>query len=182
MSPIFLVRVNVTGTKPLQIVHRIEQGLGATLKWLEEEMNGKITVLLIEKDPQITQLLLLLMTEPAWPPLPFTLVCVDGLGAAREALGADDSIQVVLLDAAMSGSSLIEALRIVRTHSPTTPVVVLTEPGGEAVGLEAVRAGAQDYQVKGSLDARTLKRTLSCAVVRQRLTPRREIRRRHVHA
>ena len=72
-------------------------------------MNGKITVLLIEKDPQITQLLLLLMTEPAWPPLPFTLVCVDGLDAAREALGADDSIQVVLLDAAMSGSSLIEA-------------------------------------------------------------------------
>jgi DNA-binding response OmpR family regulator len=174
--------VYAPGTKPLQIVHRIEDGFGATLNWLEEEMNGKITVLLVEKDPQITQLLLLLMTEPAWPPLPFTLVCVDGLDAARQALGADDSIQVVLLDAALSGSSLIEALRVLRTHFPATPVVVLTEPGGEAVGLEAVRSGAQDYQVKGSLDARTLKRTLSCAVVRQRLTPRREVRRRHVHA
>lgn len=145
-------------------------------------MNGKITVLLVEKDPQITQLLLLLMSEPAWPQLPFTLVCVDGFDAALEALSADDSIEVVLLDAAGTRLSLLDGLLKVRARAPAVPVVVLTEPGGESTGLEAVRRGAQDYQVKGSLDARTLKRTLTCAVVRQRLMPRRDARKRYVHA
>lgn len=131
-------------------------------------MNRKITVLVVEKDPQVTQLLLLLMSEPSWPALPYTLVCVDSLNAAREALAADGSIQVVLLDPVRSGASLHEALRRMKEFAPETPVVVLTEPGGEAAGLEAVRAGAQDYQIKGALDSRTLKRCLSCAVIRQR--------------
>lgn len=144
-------------------------------------MNGKITVLLVEKDPQITQLLLLLMSEPAWPQLQFTLVCVDGIDAALKALSADDSIEVALLDAAGTGLSLLDGLMKVRARAPAVPVVVLTEPGGESTGLEAVRRGAQDYQVKGSLDARTLKRTLTCAVVRQRLLPRREARKRFSH-
>ncbi len=145
-------------------------------------MNEKITVLLVVKDPQITQLLLLLMSEPAWPQLPFTLVCVDGLDAARESLAEDDTIQVVLLDPAGTGCGPIEAVRKIRVHSPETPVVLLTEPGDEIAALEAVRAGAQDYQVKGSLDGRTLKRTLNCAVVRERLAPRRGARRRYAHA
>ena len=135
-------------------------------------MNGQFTVLIIESDPQITQLLLLLMSEPAWPPFPFTLVCVDGLRGAREALAEDDAIQVVLLDPVKSGANLPEALRILERLSPGTPVVVLTEPGCEAAGLEAIYAGAQDYQVKGSLDSRTLKRVLNCAVARHRREPR----------
>ncbi len=144
-------------------------------------MNAKITVLIVENDPEITQLLLLLMAEPSWPSLPFTLVCVDGLDAAHAALVSDDSIQVVLLDPAKTGASLSEALRMMRRYASSTPVVVLTEPGGEAAGLEAVRAGAQDYQVKGSLEARSLKRVLNCAVVRHASAPRPESRRRHAH-
>ena len=135
-------------------------------------MEDKITVLLVERDPQMTQLLLLLMAAPAWPPLPFTLVCVEGLDDALAALSADAAIQVVLLDAALSGAGPLEALRIIRAHSPMTPVVMLIEPDADAVGLAAVAVGAQDYQVKTSLDARTLKRTLSCAILRQPLVPR----------
>jgi DNA-binding NarL/FixJ family response regulator len=145
-------------------------------------MEDKITVLLVEKDPQTTQLLLLLMAAPAWPPLPFTMVCVDGLEAARAALAEDAAIQVVLLDPSLTGVGPLEALRVVRAHAPSTPVVMLIEPGEDGLGLAAVGAGAQDYQVKTSLDARTLKRTLSCAILRRPLAPRHAPRHASRHA
>lgn len=145
-------------------------------------MNGKITVLLVESDPQVTQLLLLLMTAPAWPPLPFTLVCVEGLDSARAALAKDATIQVVLLDANHSGCGPLEALRAIQSHSPSVPIVLLTEDGGDSVGLMAVAAGAQDYQIKSNLDARTLKRTLSCAIVRRIAGAARTRKQRHAHA
>jgi serine phosphatase RsbU (regulator of sigma subunit) len=52
--------------------------------------------------------------------------------------------------------------------APSVPILVLTGLDDEALGAAAVFAGAQDYLVKGQVDARTLARAVLYAVERQR--------------
>ena len=51
---------------------------------------------------------------------------------------------------------------------PSTAVVVMTGLDDRAAGLAAVRAGAQDYLVKGQVEAEWLARTIRYAVQRKR--------------
>ena len=55
-----------------------------------------------------------------------------------------------------------------RAAVPDLPIVVVTEGNDETGGLQAVRAGAQDYLVKDNLDSRLLKRVLRNAIERKR--------------
>lgn len=61
------------------------------------------------------------------------------------------------------GLEIIDALRKV---APDDPVVVLTGLIDESRGLQAVGAGAQDYLVKGRVDAERLRRAIRYAVQR----------------
>jgi signal transduction histidine kinase len=56
-----------------------------------------------------------------------------------------------------------------RAAAPALPIVVLTGLDDEAVAVRAMRAGAQDYLVKGTVTAAGLRRALRHAVERQRL-------------
>jgi serine phosphatase RsbU (regulator of sigma subunit) len=61
------------------------------------------------------------------------------------------------------GLEIVDALRKV---APNDPVVVLTGLIDESRGLEAVGAGAQDYLVKGRVDAERLRRAIRYAIQR----------------
>ncbi len=68
----------------------------------------------------------------------------------------DHPIDLVLLDLSLSDSSGFNTLRHYLREAGQVPVVVMTGLDNAKVGLEAVRAGAQDYLIKGDFDAKRL--------------------------
>ncbi len=73
---------------------------------------------------------------------------------------------VVLLDLALPGYSGVEAIQAVRKHSHDLAIIALTRVSSNELSLEALRAGAQDYLHKETLDSSTLVRALRCAIER----------------
>ncbi len=129
-----------------------------------------IRVLLIEDDPEDVDLIKLFLGERVGAEPCFEIETEDRLSSgckrlARDAAGFD----AALLDLVLPCAEGIEAFLKVRETSPGLPVVVLTGIRDEALALEAVRMGAQDYLVKGTIDGRLLKRALRHSIERHRL-------------
>jgi signal transduction histidine kinase len=76
---------------------------------------------------------------------------------------------VALLDLDLPDSAASDTLQAAADLFPRVPILVLTGAGDEAAGLEAVRAGAQDYLVKGATGLDLLPRTLCHAMARHRI-------------
>ena len=83
---------------------------------------------------------------------------------------ARESFDVILLDLTFAQGVGIEGFRKVSAQSPETPILVLTGLQDEAVAVEAVREGAQDYVIKGTPDCCLLKRAVRYAIERKRLS------------
>jgi diguanylate cyclase (GGDEF)-like protein len=83
----------------------------------------------------------------------------------------------VLLDLPPAVGEL-SALLEVRKAAPEAAIVVITGPDDESLAIEALKAGAQDYLVKG-VDARTIARALRYALERKQAE--RALLRRAVH-
>jgi signal transduction histidine kinase len=124
--------------------------------------------LLIEDDPDDALLFMNHMKSGRGPAQDFTFQQAATLKQGFEAL-SKGGIEVVLLDVHLPDSRGIDTVKRLRARFPDVPIVVLTGLPDEAVGIEALRVGAQDYQVKGSLDGHSLKRTISYAVERNRM-------------
>lgn len=71
--------------------------------------------------------------------------------SAREALDSvrDDALDVLVLDIAMPGQSGIDALRAIRSRSPTLAVLVYSSFPSEHYALPLLRHGADGYLNKG---------------------------------
>lgn len=76
---------------------------------------------------------------------------------------------VVLLDLALPDSQGLEGIGRLRSRFPEIPVIVLTASNSEVLGVESVRAGAQDYLVKGQADGRLLTRAIRYAMARNQM-------------
>ena len=74
----------------------------------------------------------------------------------------------VLLDLGLPDTRELQGVRWLQEHVPQVAVVVLTGLADEHLGDEAVRAGAQDYLVKGQVDGSLLNRVIRYAVERRR--------------
>ncbi|NTU79660.1 MAG: response regulator [Chloroflexales bacterium] len=79
----------------------------------------------------------------------------------------------MLLDYRLPDMDGLEALAALRARSDV-PVVMLTSVGSETVAVEALRRGAQDYLVKGTLTPERLSLTIQHAVSTVRLTRQRD--------
>ena len=75
---------------------------------------------------------------------------------------------VVLLDLSLPDSHGLATFTDVRIRRPDLPIVVISGLDDEDVAAEAVKAGAQDYLVKGTIDAETLGRAIRYAIERNR--------------
>ncbi|MCI0579531.1 MAG: HAMP domain-containing histidine kinase [Chloroflexi bacterium] len=133
--------------------------------------NQTITVLMVEDDPGDARLVRALLAEAQ--PDSFQLVTAGRLldGLARLARGGIDAI---LLDLSLPDSQGVQTLTRMLSWAGSVPVIVLTGMDDARLGLEAVQAGAQDYLVKGQLDASLLARALRYAIERQRLVIERD--------
>ena len=124
-----------------------------------------IQVLLIEDSPDAARLIHKLLQ--AVQNTPFNIEHVERLATGLERLRANP-IDAVLLDLTLPDSMGLETLNRVCAHVPNLPIVVLTSLDDEAIAIEAVRQGAQDYLIKGQADGELLARALRYAIERKR--------------
>jgi diguanylate cyclase (GGDEF)-like protein len=95
------------------------------------------------------------------------VVSVTTLAEARVALD-EAEIACVLLDLALPDARGLEGLARLRGWAPDLPIVVITADSDPGRGLKAVQLGAQDYLIKGALDAEHLARSIDYAIERKR--------------
>jgi len=98
---------------------------------------------------------------------------VDRLGAALIHVRAN-LVDLVLLDLSLPDFQGIDTFIEARIQIPEIPIVVLTGVADDALAARAVQAGAQDYLVKGSVDAEILVRAIRHAIERHRTESLRE--------
>ena len=96
------------------------------------------------------------------------VVHVERLAHALAALEAQP-VDVILLDLTLPDASELDGLRRVHAGYPAVPIVVLTGLSDEVRATEAVQSGAQDYLVKGEVDARLITKSIRYAVERARI-------------
>jgi signal transduction histidine kinase len=77
------------------------------------------------------------------------------------------SFDVLLLDLSLPDTTGRDTFIRARTLAPNLPIVVLTGVTDEAVGLEAVRHGIQDYLIKGQAYGRQMARAIRYAIERK---------------
>ncbi|MBI2812116.1 MAG: PAS domain S-box protein [Candidatus Melainabacteria bacterium] len=83
---------------------------------------------------------------------------------------AQGGIDIVFLDLSLPDSHGLETVAKVRNEYSVVPVVVLTGSDDDALAVQVLKAGAQDYLVKGQLDPSSLGRSIKYAIERQRST------------
>ena len=76
---------------------------------------------------------------------------------------------IVLLDLSLPDSFGLETLARWLAVAPVLPVIVLTGSDDEALAVQAVREGAQDYLVKGRIDGGTLVQAVRYAIERKKV-------------
>jgi PAS domain S-box-containing protein len=135
-----------------------------------------IRVLLVEDNPGDARLFTELLRDANAEQL--KVVQVDRLSAAVDRLNSE-SFDVMLLDLSLPDASGMETLERARAYSPKVPIVVLTGYDDEALAMRAVRAGAQDYLVKGRVDGELLVRSIRYASERGRALEALERREEH---
>jgi signal transduction histidine kinase len=79
----------------------------------------------------------------------------------------EESFDVLLLDLSLPDSSGRNTFVQARAAAPHLPIVVLTGVADEAVGLEAVRHGIQDYLIKGQAYGLQTARAIRFAIERK---------------
>ena len=98
----------------------------------------------------------------------FLVEHVDRLSAGLARV-ARDHFDVVLLDLSLPDSDGIETFLKLAAGAPGVPVVILTGLADDALAVEAMESGAQDYLVKASLDGNVLCRAVQYAIERHRM-------------
>ncbi|MCE5267196.1 MAG: PAS domain S-box protein [Planctomycetaceae bacterium] len=84
------------------------------------------------------------------------------------AIIARRAFDAVMLDLTLPDTQGLETLSRLVEAAPHLPIVVLTDPADEKIAIEAVRRGAEDYLLKGQIDARTAGRVIHFAIDRKR--------------
>lgn len=127
---------------------------------------GSVRVLLVEDSSAQAKFILQALNKLAAEGR-FDTGWVTSLGDALARL-AEGDVDIVLLDLVLPDSHGLDTFRAVRAAHPEIPVVVLSGAGDDAIALEAVAGGAQDYLAKRSMSPEGLVRSLDYALERHR--------------
>ncbi|MGO9199552.1 MAG: ATP-binding protein [Limisphaerales bacterium] len=128
-------------------------------------LEDELRILLVEDSPSDAALLQESLAESGLGRFEITLA---GSWAEADARLGEGSFEVVLLDLSLPDSSGHETILRARAKAPGLPIVVLTGQSDEAIALEALRTGVQDYLVKGQADGRQVARAVRYAIQRKR--------------
>ncbi len=131
--------------------------------------DSTVRVLLVEDDASEVALIENLISEA--PSGRFALISV---GLVRQALDhlSQNNYDVLLLSLTLPDGRGLSNLNQVQAIAPTIPVIVIGNVNDERLALHAVKAGAQDYLVKGRIDSHVLVRVMRYAIERKRVDER----------
>jgi len=124
--------------------------------------HDEVPVLLVEDDDGDALLVEELLRDVGAP------VVVKRARSLGQATTLVSDAACVLLDLGLPDSQGLQGLRQLLGIEPEAAVVVLTGQASEHLGEQAVRAGAQDYLVKGEVAGHMLHRVIRYAVERRR--------------
>ena len=122
-----------------------------------------IRVLLVEDNPGDARLIQELLFEAKGGR--FEVEVASRLSEAMEKV-IGNNFQLILLDLSLPDSHGIDTFTKMAAHVPQTPLIVLSGLDDEALALQTVEEGAQDYLVKGQVDPRILARAIRYAMKR----------------
>jgi signal transduction histidine kinase len=124
-----------------------------------------VKILLVEDSPSDAALLEESLTQNDLGQFKFTHAetLSEAMAQARK-----ETFDVLLLDLSLPDVTGRETFLRARQEAPQLPIVVLTGVEDEAVGLEAVRHGIQDYLIKGQAYGRQTARAIRYAIERKR--------------
>ncbi len=125
-------------------------------------MNNLTHILLIEDNPGDVNLVKIYLKDSSIKhELHHADSFFDGVDTAK-----NQEIDLVLLDLSLPDSTGFKTLSNFLEKCPGLPVIVLTGINNEIVGNQAVKAGAQDFLVKGQFDGKLLGRAIRYAMQR----------------
>jgi diguanylate cyclase (GGDEF)-like protein/PAS domain S-box-containing protein len=121
-------------------------------------------LLLVEDNPLDARLLREMFTEQGSHYTDFTHV--ESMGEAEKLL-SERTFDIIVLDLGLPDTQGLGAVRRAHAAAPRLPLVVITGLDDESLAAQALQEGAQDYLIKGQIDARSLKRALRYAIERK---------------
>jgi two-component system sensor histidine kinase UhpB len=130
----------------------------------QDKTDGGPPDLLVVEDNTLHARLVLTMLSEAWGD-EAPVRHVKRLEAALEAI-EESPPDCVLLDLVLPDADGLEAVESLLFHAPHVPIVVLSAHKDDHLALRAVRRGAQDYLVKGTVTADALARSVQLAIQR----------------
>jgi signal transduction histidine kinase/DNA-binding NarL/FixJ family response regulator len=123
-------------------------------------------VLLVEDNPDDTLIIQEMLSATA-----VEIEHASSLSLALEILTRGD-FDLVLLDLSLPDARGPGMIGLVRNQSPGIPIVVLSGMSDENAAIQTMDQGAQDYLIKGQVDAQLLWRSLRYALQRQAVEER----------
>jgi len=98
----------------------------------------------------------------------FTYTCVSTVNEVLDQL-QNAQFDVMLLDLNLPDNQGLDTFLKVQSPARMTPILILTGQDDQSLALQAVKAGAQDYIVKGQMVGSLLARAILYAIERHRL-------------
>lgn len=130
------------------------------------EEKKKVQILLVEDNPADQRLVEIYLQESTMLNPVVTKVAELNKGLLKL---EEDDFDVVLLDLTLPDSSGFATIQTMLEEFPEQTVIVMTGLEDEVVALNSVKAGAQDFIVKGQFDSNLLSRTITYAIERHEL-------------
>ncbi|MHA2295426.1 MAG: ATP-binding protein [Candidatus Hodarchaeales archaeon] len=129
-------------------------------------MVNTINVLLVEDNPGDARLVQEMFVDANFNN--YELIQAEHLVEALKWLN-ESSFDILILDLELPDSQGLETFSKIHDLYPDVPIVVLSGLADELVAIEAVRKGAQDYLIKGSVNGNLLIRSLLYAIERKKM-------------
>ncbi len=121
-------------------------------------------ILLIEDNPGDVRWLFEMFDEQGWSSIEVT--AAKNIGQVERLL-RERSFDIILLDLGLPDAHGLEAVRRAHAVVPHVPLVVLSGIDDEFSPCKPLKEGAQDYLIKGQIDARGLVRAMCYAIERK---------------
>ena len=128
-------------------------------------MNQPVRLLMVEDDPNHAEIFQ--RTIHALADQRYQIDWVSSLGAGLEKLSTS-TYDLVVLDLNLPDSNGLDTFGRVHAHAPEVPILIHTAMDDESQAVRAVRAGAQDYLVKGRAGSTALARVIRYSLERHR--------------
>jgi len=122
----------------------------------------KTAILLIEDNPADVDLVKEFLKDAA---MKYELFQTETLYEGIELIHQTE-IELVLLDLTLPDISGFKTLTNYLKQAPRIPVIILTGMNNEIIGNQAIKAGAQDFLVKGQFDGKLLGRVIRYSLQR----------------